>query len=47
MRFEGEQPIELRPGAFVNIPAHRRHRVERTAPGQPTIRLAVHYGDRV
>ena len=46
LRFEGEEPIELRPGAFVNIPARRRHRVEWTDPGEPTLWLAVHYGDR-
>lgn len=46
LRFEGEEPIELRPGSFVNIPAHRRHRVEWTDPGEPTVWLAVHYGDR-
>jgi cupin 2 domain-containing protein len=46
LRFEGEGPIDLRPGSFVNIPAHRRHRVEWTDPGEPTVWLAVHYGDR-
>lgn len=46
LRFEGEEPIELRPGSFVNIPARRRHRVEWTDPSQPTVWLAVHYGDR-
>jgi cupin 2 domain-containing protein len=46
LRFEGEEPIELRPGMFVNIPAHRRHRVEWTEPHEPTIWLAIHYGDR-
>lgn len=46
LRFEGEEPIELRPGAFVDIPARRRHRVEWIDPGQPTIWLAIHYGDR-
>ena len=46
LRFEGEeQPVEMRPGDFVNIPAHRRHRVEWTTPDEPTIWLAVHYGD--
>ncbi len=44
LRFEGEEPIELRPGMFVNIPAHKRHRVEWTDPHEPTIWLAVHYG---
>ena len=47
LRFEGQEPIELGPGMFANIPAHRRHRVEWTDPGEPTIWLAVHYGDRV
>ncbi len=45
LRFEGEEPIDLRPGSFVNIPAHKRHRVEWTDPSQPTIWLGVHYGD--
>ena len=43
LRFEGDEPIDLRPGAFVNIPAHRRHRVEWTDPSEPTIWLAIHY----
>lgn len=32
------------PGSFIDIPAHRRHRVEWTSPDDPTIWLAVHYG---
>jgi cupin 2 domain-containing protein len=44
LKFDGEEPIELRPGMFVNIPAHRRHRVEWTDPHEPTIWLAIHYG---
>ncbi len=43
LRFEGEEPIELRSGACVNIPAHQRHRVEWTDPNQPTVWLAIHY----
>lgn len=43
LMFEGEEPIDLRPGSFVNIPAHKRHRVEWTDPTQPTIWLAIHY----
>ncbi len=46
LRFEDEEPIELMPGSFVNIPAHRRHRVEWTDPDKPTAWLAVHYGER-
>jgi cupin 2 domain-containing protein len=39
------QPIHLKPGDHVTIPAHRRHRVEWTTPNEPTVWLAVHYGD--
>ena len=42
LRFEDEE-LDLRPGSFVNIPAHRRHRVEWTSPDEPTIWLAIHY----
>ncbi len=42
MIFEDET-FELKPGDFVNIPAHRRHRVEWTTPEEPTIWLAVFY----
>ena len=46
IRFEGaEQSVELLPGDFVALPAHRRHRVDWTTPNEPTIWLAVHYGD--
>jgi cupin 2 domain-containing protein len=44
LRFEGQEPIDLRPGSFVNIPAHGRHRVEWTDPTRPTIWLAVIFG---
>ena len=44
LRFEGDaSPLELTPGAYVSIPAHRRHRVEWTDPSSPTIWLAIHY----
>lgn len=41
--FEGEAPRELKPGDFVSIPAHKKHRVEWTAPDETTIWLAVFY----
>lgn len=44
LQFEGEAPFDLCAGTFVNIPAHRRHRVDWTDPDQTTIWLAVHYG---
>jgi cupin 2 domain-containing protein len=37
--------VELTAGSYLDIPAHRRHRVEWTDPAQPTIWLAIHYGD--
>ena len=37
---------QAKPGDFMNIPAHTKHRVEWTTPDEPTIWLAVHYGDK-
>lgn len=42
LRFENEI-IDMRPGDYLNIPAHRKHRVEWTTPGESTIWLAVFY----
>ena len=42
--FEDET-VEMQPDDFVNIPAHKKHRVEWTTPDEPTISLAVHFGD--
>lgn len=42
LRFDDEL-VELKPGDFLNIPAHRKHRVEWTTPDQHTIWLAVFY----
>lgn len=43
LRFEDE-PVarSLKPGDFVAIAPHRRHRVERTDPEEKTVWLAVH-----
>jgi cupin 2 domain-containing protein len=38
--------VKMKPGDFINIPAHQRHRVEWTTPDEPTIWLAVHRGDK-
>jgi cupin 2 domain-containing protein len=45
LRFE-VGTAEMKPGDFVNIPAHRKHRVEWTTPDEPTIWLAVRYRER-
>jgi cupin 2 domain-containing protein len=44
LRVEDEI-VEMKPGDFINIPAHKRHRVEWTTPDEPTIWLGVRYGD--
>ena len=44
LRFaDSDAPIELAPGDYVEIAAHRRHRVEWTTPDEPTVWLAIHH----
>lgn len=45
LRVENGAPVEMRAGDFINLPAHTRHRVEWTTPEEPTLWLAVHYGE--
>ncbi|QBR71831.1 cupin [Beijerinckiaceae bacterium] len=43
LRIEGEGATRtLRPGDYVELPAHTKHRVDWTDKGRPTIWLAVH-----
>ncbi len=42
LRFDDET-IEMKPGDFIEIPAHKKHRVEWTTPDEPTIWLAILY----
>lgn len=43
LHFEGEpEPMLLQPGDCVLIPAHARHRVERTDAAQATVWVALH-----
>ena len=43
LRFEeGDLGLDLKPGDWVEIPAHVRHRVEWTQADPPTVWLAVH-----
>jgi len=47
LQFDGEpEPLPLRPGDFVLIPARCRHRVEWTDPSERTIWLALHFTPR-
>lgn len=42
--FEGEaEPVEMTAGDCINIPAHRRHRVEWTTREEVTVWLAVFF----
>lgn len=44
LRFEDEpEAQELKPGDWLYIAAHRKHRVEWTAPVEPSVWLAVHF----
>lgn len=43
LRFE-DAVLEMKPGDFVKIPAHKRHRVDWTTEDEATVWLAVHYG---
>src|SRR5262249_33715613 len=45
-RIEGQDdPNHLGGGDWLLRPAHRRHRVEWTAPDGPTVWLAIHAGE--
>ena len=44
LRFD-DRSVDLKPGDFVNIPAHKKHRVEWTTSDEPTIWLAVFFTD--
>lgn len=41
--FADESSVNLKTGDFIDIPAHKKHRVKWTDPGTETIWLAVHY----
>lgn len=44
LRFEDDAEVQtLRPGDFITIHAHKRHRVEWTDPKEKTVWLALHY----
>ena len=43
IRFEEGDPVDLAPGDHLNIPAGKRHRVEKTAKNCRTIWLAIFY----
>ena len=42
---EPQESVHLRAGDFINISAHRKHRVMSTSPDEQTIWLAIFYRD--
>jgi cupin 2 domain-containing protein len=42
LQFE-DVTVEMKPGDFINIPAFKKHRVDWTTPGEPTVWLGVRY----
>lgn len=42
LRFEDEE-VEMKAGDWIDIPAHRKHRVEWTTQGEKTVWLVVFY----
>ena len=44
LRFEDrDEPVRMKKGDYVMIPAHKKHRVEWTSPDEDTVWLAVFY----
>ncbi len=43
LSFDDDSSITLNPGDYINIPAHKKHKVAWTDPDTETIWLAVHY----
>ncbi|MCW8831042.1 MAG: cupin domain-containing protein [Gammaproteobacteria bacterium] len=41
--FEDDEPVKLDEGSYINIPAHKKHKVDWTDPDTETIWLAVFY----
>jgi cupin 2 domain-containing protein len=41
--FEDNSTVKLKPGDYMTIPPHKKHRVERTSDDEKTVWLAVHY----
>jgi cupin 2 domain-containing protein len=41
--FDDQTCVHLREGDYLNLPAHRKHRVDWTTPDRETVWLAVHY----
>lgn len=38
-----DKVVTLKPGDYIHLPAHLKHRVEWTEPGKETVWVALHY----
>lgn len=43
LTFEDQASVHLHQGDFINIPSHKKHKVDWTDPKGVTVWLAVHY----
>lgn len=43
LKFDDEEILEMGTGDYINIPAHKKHKVVWTSPDEETIWLAVFY----
>lgn len=44
LRFaDAAETLDMRPGDWLYLPAHRKHRVEWTTPDQASVWLAIHF----
>ena len=43
LSFLDEDDVRLKAGDYLNIPAHKKHRVSWTLPNEESVWLAVHY----
>lgn len=43
LAFENDSSVYLNSGEYINIPAHKKHKVQWTDPESTTIWLAIHY----
>lgn len=45
LTFDDGESLEMKPGDYILIPAHRKHRVDWTKLDEPTIWLAIFWAD--
>lgn len=43
LEFEDENITQLKPGDYIIIPSHKKHRLKKTDPDKKTVWLTIHY----